>query len=127
METAGTIAGCVSRSVRIPRYRRGTTSRLQQKERLPRVRRPIGFCARLRARSEVGFAGGLKPHPSAVQNFAYPRCRVFERVGPGEAGPLWRRVKRMAEVIGRMVLAGAPFDAAGQGEVLQYLDKHAET
>jgi hypothetical protein len=33
----------------------------------------------------------------------------------------------MAEVIGRMVLAGAPFDAAGQGEVLQYLDKPAET
>jgi hypothetical protein len=42
-------------------------------------------------------------------------------------GPLRRQVERMAEVIWRTMLACAPFDAAGQGEVLQFLDQHAET
>lgn len=42
-------------------------------------------------------------------------------------GPLRRQMERMAEVIWGTILACAPFEAAGQGEVLQFLDKHAET
>jgi hypothetical protein len=44
---------------------------------------------------------GTPTYQSAVQTFAYPRCPVLARAGLG--------------------------DAAGQGEVLQYLDQHAET
>ena len=42
-------------------------------------------------------------------------------------GLLRRETERMAEVIWGTILTCAPFEAAGQGEVLQFLDKHAGT
>lgn len=42
-------------------------------------------------------------------------------------GPLRQQLLRMAEVIWRTILACAPFEAAGQGEVLRFLDQHAKT
>lgn len=51
----------------------------------PRRRRPIGFCARLRARSEVGFGGGLPDYlpalPKFVRDFWHGLACILRRHG----------------------------------------------